>query len=70
MKIGFFQDIIYLVVFGLKRMEIGSIFLHYSTHKLNTMVAKELVDSETVDNVYNFLNNHFVIKRKNSLSLI
>ena len=56
MKNGLFQDIILLMLFGLKRMEIGSIFQLIFDLELNTIVAKELIDSETVDTIYNFLN--------------
>ena len=56
MKIGLFLDIIYLIVFGLKKWENRSIYMALFDLELNTIVAKELVDSETVDNIYNFLN--------------
>ena len=35
--------------------------------KLNTIVAKELVDSETIDNVYNFLNKSLRNQNKNCI---
>ena len=37
-------------------MEIGSIFQLIFDLELNTIVAKQLIDSETVDTIYNFLN--------------
>ena len=55
-KIGLFQDITCLTVFGLNKKANGSTFQLLFDLELNTIVSRELVNSETINNIYNFLN--------------
>ena len=64
MKTGLFQDISYSIVFGSKKTENGSTFLALFDLELNTIVSRELVDSETVYNVFNFLNQSLRNQKK------
>ena len=56
MKIGLFQDIILFDALWVKKNGNWKYLLALFDLELNTIVAKELIDSETVDTIYNFLN--------------
>lgn len=54
MKFGLILDVTYLIVFGLRKMELVILFSLFDL-KLNTIVSRELADSESVKSVYKFL---------------
>lgn len=67
MIIGLILDITYLIVFGLKLMVNGTIFLALFDVKLNTIVSVKLVESEDSKTIYQFLNESLRNQKKISI---
>lgn len=67
MIIGIILDITYLIVFGLKLMVNGTIFLALFDVKLNTIVSVKLVESEDSKTIYQFLNESLRNQKKISI---
>lgn len=67
MIIGLILDITYLIVFGLKLMVNGTIFLALFDVKLNTLVSVKLVESEDSKTIYQFLNESLRNQKKISI---
>ena len=67
MKIGLFLNIIIFNSLLVKKNGIWKYLLALFNLKLNTIMAKELIDSETVEGVYNFLNQSLHNQKKNSI---
>ena len=55
-KIGLFPDITCFTVLWVKQKGEWKYLLALFDLELNTIVSRELADSETIDNIYNFLN--------------
>ena len=55
-EIGLFPDITCLTVLWVKQKDEWKYLLALFDLELNTIVSRELTDSETIDNIYNFLN--------------
>ena len=55
-KIGLFPDITCFTVLWVKQKGEWKYLLALFDLELNTIVSRELTDSETIDNIYNFLN--------------
>ena len=67
MKIGLFQDIILFDALWVKKNGNWKYLLALFDLELNTIVTKELVDSETVENICNFLNQSLHNQKKNCI---
>ncbi len=62
-----FFRILFIDAFWVKKNRKWKYLLALLDLKQNTIVTKELVDSETVENIYNFLNQSLHNQKKNCI---